>query len=144
MRLYIALTLLIAAPITMAAPKLLVCDATWMTRSDEPSKMERTTRVILDTDDFAKENPQAEVTISSWNENGIPYQGIPNYASVTTGNTYRMAYSVTPSTLSITLRVYAETLDYDSHVSKIDISRKDLTHKSGKYTIEDYEVKNAI
>ena len=144
MRSCIALTLMLVAPIAVADPKLLVCEETWMTGNDVPEKMERSSSFIFDTDDFGKENPEAEVTISKWKEEGEPYVGIPGYATATTGRTYRMKYSVTPSTLSFTLRVYTETLDYNSHESTIDLSRKDLTHRRGNCTIEDYKVENAI
>lgn len=144
MRSCIALTLMLVAPIAVADPKLLVCEATWMTSGDVPKKMERTSSFIFDTDDFGKENPEAEVTISKWTEEGEPFVGVPGYATATTGRTYRMKYSVTPSTLSFTLRQYAQTLNYNSHESSIDISRKDLTHQSGNCTIKDYKVENAI
>ena len=142
--LYGLLTLLVMSLFTapaLAAAKRLVCDQTWTTAAEPPTKMERTIEAILDTDDFAKENPQAEVTVLKWNQQGSPYVGSH---IATTGKTYRMSYSVTPSTLSIVARVLEKELSWGGHEHTIDISRKDLTHSSGSCSIEDFEANNAI
>ena len=126
---------------TVAAPKRLLC-----TDSANNGKYDVsfTVEAILETDDFAKESPEAEVTVLSWKVDGEESLGVTGYFTAATGKTYRMPYSVTPTTLSITARTLIETSEYGSHLKKIDISRKDLTIKGGSCTIEDYATNNAI
>ena len=103
-----------------------------------------TIEAILDTDDFAKEDPQAEVTMLSWKVNVEESKGVPGYFTAATGKTYRTSYEVTPTTLSITARTIIETTQCGSHLKKFDIARKDLSLKYGSCTIEDYTANNAI
>lgn len=138
-RLLSTLILATMASHAVAAPKRLLCTDSVYNGKEVSFAVE----AILETDDFSKENPEAEVTLLSWKVDGEEKSRITKSHTATTGITYRMPYAVTPTILSITARMLIETGDPD-FLKRIDISRKDLTIKGGSCTIEDYTANNAI
>ena len=117
----------------LADPKRLVCEE--INTFDGTYRTQEKFEAILDTDDFKKESPKAEVTLLEWSDSQDSDSG-----DLTIGMTHRLSYEVTPSTISIRIK---RKKNYD-FITKIDISRKDLTFKNGKCSIEDYSVDNAI
>lgn len=118
----------------LADPKRFLCEATYKDINGAPD--ERQVEAILDTEDFSKENPKADVTLLKWTIDGEA----PERINAAIGITYSLDYRVTPTTITIKYRGSKDS----AYTYKIDISRKDLTFKNGKCSIEDYSVDNAI
>ena len=80
------------------------------------------TKSILDTDDFAKDAPEHEATVVKWTKDGKAVDG-GGFFTVTTGKSYRLPFSATPTTLTLNFRKYQENTTANSHMHKLDISR---------------------
>ena len=128
-----------------AAPKLLTCTEL---NIDDDKVFTFTYESILETEDFEKESPQHEATLVSV-EGETPEVATEFCETVKCpiGETLRLPFTATASTLTLVWRKYGafsslgqKAMDY----TKLDISRKDLSHPKGTCSIEDYGADNAI
>ncbi|MDA8591163.1 hypothetical protein N9L12_08190 [Luminiphilus sp.] len=120
--LYTIILLLIAIP-THADPKKLTCTNTRVAGGGPHVGKEITTKIeaIVETNDFTKENPYAEITYAGFAVDG----DYIDYTDVHTalGKTFRRSYVVTPTV--ITMDFYLALPDMGHQ--KIDIYRADLS-----------------
>ena len=128
-----------------AAPKLLTCTEVTI---DDGRVFTFKYESILETADFEKESPQHEATlVSVESENPEVAREFCENVKCPIGDTLRLPFTATASTLTLVWRKYGvfsslgqKAMDH----TKIDISRKDLSHPKGTCSIEDYGADNAI